>query len=148
MDESPCVLLVEDEADARDLLSEVVRLEGGTPIGCAATSGVDALLETHQPCLAILDIRLPGEHGVCLAWRLRKRFSRLPIIVFSGQLHCWDTDDIQDCGADCILEKPCELNTLRFSIRHFMEYGRDWHCGRCDLTESCAIRNRPATSAR
>jgi DNA-binding response OmpR family regulator len=115
------ILIVEDEEDSRELLRTVITLDGHTVIECASAEEVDDTRFIKKPDLAIVDINLPREHGVSLAWRLRKRWPKLKIMVVSAALPLWETDDLRDCGIDHFFPKPYELSELRQKISEVLK---------------------------
>ncbi|MFN7919305.1 MAG: PAS domain S-box protein [Bryobacteraceae bacterium] len=80
------VLVVDDEAGARELVSEMLR-EAGYDAATAA-SGAEALdrLETSGAGAVILDLMMPEMNGFELLFRMRAdaRFSQIPVIVLTG----------------------------------------------------------------
>ncbi len=76
------VLVVDDNEDAAELLSELLAT-AGHEVRCAH-DGFEALavLEEYAPDIAVLDIGLPGMDGYELATRIRERFGeRAPVLV-------------------------------------------------------------------
>lgn len=118
------VLIVEDDSDSRLLLEYVVRSTGNTPFGLTDAESVEGLPDTVEYDLAILDINLPGENGVELAWHLRQARPGTPIIIVSGILEIWEIDDLIDCGADLVLSKPYDMKQLTCQIERLIEDGR------------------------
>jgi CheY-like chemotaxis protein len=80
------VLLVDDNADAADMLGELLR-DAGHEV-CIAADGPAALaaLDSFVPELALLDIGLPGMDGYELAGRLRAdpRAEGMRIVALTG----------------------------------------------------------------
>ena len=58
-----CVLVVEDEDDARDMMRELVELGGC--VALLAANGAEALkvLDTTRPCLVVVDLMMPVMDG-------------------------------------------------------------------------------------
>ncbi|MHC4884412.1 MAG: response regulator transcription factor [Planctomycetota bacterium] len=110
------VLVVEDDRDANQLLQTLVLQMGHDPIAGTTAEAALALVGDQAPSLAIIDILLPGAHGVSLAWQLKRRWRNLPIIVVSGNLQLWEADDIYDCGVTVLLEKPYDIAVLKRHI--------------------------------
>lgn len=80
-----CVVIVEDEAEVRNMLREVLEEEGFTVIALAHPELVSSLDESVRPCVFLLDLMLPGTSGIELAQRLRSSgFSDTPIIAMSA----------------------------------------------------------------
>ena len=77
----PMVLLVEDNADAREALRALLELDGyGVE---AAADGVRALeiVRTRNPDIALIDIGLPGVDGYEVARRIRTLETPQPALI-------------------------------------------------------------------
>jgi PAS domain S-box-containing protein len=81
------VLVVDDDAEARELLDEVLRSAGLLPV--IASSGKQALevLARSPIAAAVIDLIMPEMNGFELILRIRLdgRFSQLPLIVLTGK---------------------------------------------------------------
>ena len=82
-----CVLVVDDQEDARTSLAEILRIEGYRV--AAAADGQEALeyLRSHpSPNVILLDLMMPGMNG----WEFRRRqladpaTAPIPVAVISG----------------------------------------------------------------
>lgn len=110
------VLVVDDDEALRDLLSDYLRREGFAVTGVEDGEQMFRRLDESAADIIILDLMLPGEDGLSLARRLRKRFST-PIIILSAR-----GDDIDrivglEVGADDYLPKPFNPRELLARIR-------------------------------
>jgi CheY-like chemotaxis protein len=80
------ILIVDDEADARDFLRTALGVAGYDCL--EASSGAQALMliEQRRPSLVIVDIMMPGMTGIELCSQLRDRRDtwHIPIIVYSA----------------------------------------------------------------
>ncbi len=108
------ILLVEDDADIRSDLAELLRDDGFEVI--TAQNGEDALARLHQgltPNVILLDLMMPIMDG----WKFRSEqlrdpdLARIPTVLLSG------ADDVRrqarDLGASGYVLKPLEWNRLR-----------------------------------
>lgn len=83
---SPTVLVVDDLADARDVMARLLRLGGYKSVtaedGFAALSAV----ESEAPDLVLLDVTMPEMDGVEVLRRLRDhpRWRHLPVVLFTA----------------------------------------------------------------
>lgn len=106
------VLVVEDDADARELTGDILRLHGAGVH--AAASGVDALrlLDTHDlPVdLIVSDIGMPQLDGYTLIGRIRamshRRVSRAPAVALTAYAGAEDQQRALSAGFDVHLAKP------------------------------------------
>ncbi len=78
------VLVVDDEADIRATVTEMLEIEGYDVD--EAANGADALhaIEVHAPDLILLDMRMPILDGWGFASELRRRGHRTPIVVMTA----------------------------------------------------------------
>ncbi|MGZ3672316.1 MAG: response regulator, partial [Bdellovibrionota bacterium] len=79
------VFVVEDDADIRESIMEVLR-SGGFPVECAASSheALEKLrLLNPKPSLILLDLRLPGEDGFQFrkAQTLEPELADIPVVL-------------------------------------------------------------------
>ncbi|HET9471557.1 MAG TPA: ATP-binding protein [Usitatibacter sp.] len=108
------ILLVEDNADARDMVQAVLALAGHDvrPF----SNGEAALAEARRfrPDVAIVDIGLPGMDGHEVARRLRAdpELRRLRLIALTGYGLPEDERRAQEAGFDRHLTKPVEPQAL------------------------------------
>ncbi len=108
-------VVIEDDADVRNLLMAILH-EAGFTCTAAATGieGINAVRE-HQPILTTLDVSLPGIDGFEVARRIRA-FSPTYIIMLSARDEEIDTLMGLDAGADDYLTKPFRPRELRARI--------------------------------
>lgn len=81
------VVVVDDEAEARDFLQQILELEGFEVQGFAnGAEALDYLNHSAQPCLIILDLRMPVMNGPQLRAALLKdpRLAAIPIVVVTA----------------------------------------------------------------
>ena len=110
------LLVVDDDADIRQLLREYLQENGYRVTAVADGTGLRAALATGQPDLIILDVMLPGEDGISLCRMVRTR-SEVPIIMLTARGE--DTDRIVglEVGADDYLPKPFNPRELLARVK-------------------------------
>ena len=112
----PLILVVEDDAPVRSLITTTLRAHDYRFL--SAANGESAILEasSHNPDIMLLDLGLPDLDGVEVIHRVRT-WSNLPIIVISARSE--DTDKIEalDAGADDYLTKPFSVEELLARLR-------------------------------
>jgi DNA-binding response OmpR family regulator len=112
-------VVIEDDADVRNLLSAILDEAGFACIPAATgIEGINAVRE-HQPILTTLDVSLPGIDGFEVARRIRS-FSNTYVIMLSARNEEIDTLMGLDAGADDYLTKPFRPRELRARIEAMM----------------------------
>ncbi len=120
---SPSILVVDDEPNIRRLLSFKLSRAGYEVT--TAESGEEALdgLRSVTPDLLLLDLRLPGMHGLEVLERLEKSAPELPVVVLTAQGSVETAVDAMKRGARDFLTKPLELPRLEVAVRNALELG-------------------------
>jgi CheY-like chemotaxis protein len=115
----PFALVIEDDQDNRDALSEALRLSGIRALGCARGDAGIALARELVPDLVVVDYVLPDMTGaeVCRMLRSDPAIAFTPIIAITASP---ETLRAEGCEADAVLTKPCQLDTLIAAARLFV----------------------------
>lgn len=114
--ESANLLVVDDDAELRELTQAYLEQQGFKVVCVESGEAMDAYLANATPDLLILDLMLPGEHGLSIAQRLKGR-SELPIIIVSAQGEDVDRIVGLEVGADDYLSKPFNPRELLARVR-------------------------------
>lgn len=110
------ILVVDDDAALRDLLTGYLEKQGFEVAEAEDGREMDACLARQEADLIILDLMLPGDDGLTLARRLRER-SQIPIIMLSARGDEVDRIVGLEVGADDYLPKPFNPRELLARIR-------------------------------
>jgi CheY-like chemotaxis protein len=110
------VLIVDDNADALELLSTILGDVGYT-VRCAVDA-VEALhaMDDFEPHVALLDIGLPVMDGYELAMRLRERNQPPRLVAITGYGQTGDRARSDRAGFAAHLTKPVDLDLLVAAI--------------------------------
>lgn len=115
----PTVLVVEDEAAQRQILSYNLGAQGFTVI--EATDGDEALLLVAEssPDIIVLDWMLPGTSGIEICRRLKSdaKTSTIPVIMLSARSEEVDRVRGLETGADDYVVKPYSVLELMARVR-------------------------------
>ena len=112
----PHVLVVDDEADVRDLVAEYL---SKNDIRVSAVTCGRAMFEAFDReaiDLVLLDLKLPGEDGMELARSLRER-ATVPIVFLTGRDEEADRVMGLELGADDYVTKPFSPRELLARVR-------------------------------
>ncbi|MGD2111827.1 MAG: phosphate regulon transcriptional regulator PhoB [Gammaproteobacteria bacterium] len=113
------ILIVEDEVDLREMLSETLEQAGYTTYSAGNIGEARKLLERHLPDLVLLDWMLPDTTGLNWLRQIRRieRFRALPVIMLTARGEVGDRVAGLDGGADDYIVKPFSLKELQARIR-------------------------------
>jgi len=121
----PNVLVVEDEANIRELVSLHLRLEELVPVEAADGDTGLNLAKSRKFELIILDLMLPGLDGVtvCRAIRRDSPNADTPILMLTARREESDKVLGLDSGADDYLTKPFGIRELLARVRALLRRG-------------------------
>ncbi len=117
------ILIVEDEANIRNLIATMLDTAGYQPISAHSLSSSQTLYSSYQPDLIILDLGLPDGDGLALLDIVRKD-SLVPIIVLSARTGEADKVTALDKGANDYITKPFGSEELLARIRAALRNSR------------------------
>ena len=120
---SKCILVVEDQADNRRILRDMLSNAGYELI--EAESGEEALtaVEAKRPDLILMDIQLPVMDGYEATRRIRSKaeLKSIPIIAVTSYALSGEDKKARDAGCDEYVPKPFSPRHLLAKIRNFLE---------------------------
>ncbi len=137
----PQVLLVEDEAAQRAVLTYNLEAEGYA-VRCAA-NGEEAMLMIAEalPDLAILDWMMPLMSGieVCRQLKTRDETRHIPVIMLSARSEEVDTVRGLETGADDYVIKPYSIKELMARVRTQLRRSRPALAGQALVYEDVTL---------
>jgi PAS domain S-box-containing protein len=103
------LLLVEDDATARELMRELLERAGLRVDDHAdPLAALDAVDQGQAPDIALVDYTMPHMNGVELACRLRECHAALPVVLYSGFAPDLSPAVVEAAGIAAVLRKPVE----------------------------------------
>ena len=120
------VLVVDDEADIRELVAGVLEDEGYSVRTAADSSGALDAIEDRRPSLVLLDVWLQGSRldGLQLLEQVKTRDPTLPVIMISGHGNLDTAVAAIREGAVDFIEKPFEAGKLLHLVGRATETDR------------------------
>jgi two-component system, OmpR family, response regulator len=112
----PRLLVVDDDADLRELIAGFLRDHHIEVETAADAEGMDSALARQRFDCVILDLMMPGEDGLSVLRRMRGRLGT-PIIMLSAMGEDVDRIVGLEVGADDYLAKPCNPRELLARVR-------------------------------
>lgn len=123
MDTADHLLVVDDDRDIRELLTNYLTRNGFRATAVADGRAMRAALAAHAFDLVVLDVMLPGEDGLTLCRELRAR-SNLPILMLTARGDDLDRIVGLEMGADDYLPKPFNPRELLARIKAVLRRAR------------------------
>ncbi|MDR7154138.1 two-component system OmpR family response regulator [Sphingobium xenophagum] len=118
------VLVVDDDADIRDLIIGQLRQENYRLLGVGSLTELRQTLREESVDLIVLDLNLPDGDGLSLCRELRAEGSAVQIIMVTARGSAIDRVLGLELGADDYLTKPFEPRELLVRIRNLLRRGR------------------------
>ena len=106
------VLVVEDQADARELLSALFRQHGAEVVSAGSATAALSALRRERPDVLVSDIGMPGEDGYWLIREARSLFDDLPAVALTAYASEADRGRALAAGFHAHLSKPIEPSAL------------------------------------
>ncbi|MFQ3594562.1 MAG: sigma-54 dependent transcriptional regulator [Sphingomonadaceae bacterium] len=120
------ILVVDDEADIRELISGVLEDEGYRPRLAANSDQVMEALAERRPSLIVLDIWLQGSRldGLEILDEVKQMDPTLPVLIISGHGNLDTAVSAIKRGAYDFIEKPFQTDTLLHAVARATETER------------------------
>ena len=109
----PTALVVDDEADIRELLEITLARMGVRTEACATLAEARAALTKKSFNLCITDMRLPDGNGISLVQHIQAEYPRLPVAVITAYGNAQAAVESLKAGAFDFVSKPVNLEVLR-----------------------------------
>lgn len=116
------ILIVEDHADMRELLSWQIELMGFVPITAKhGKEGVEKAL-SEKPHLVLMDIMMPGMDGreTTRALRAHPETKEIPILAATALFRDSDLRSCLEAGCNGYIVKPFTFQELQAKLREFI----------------------------
>lgn len=120
------ILIVDDERDIRELISDILKDEGySTRLASNSDEAMDEVT-SEQPALMILDIWLKDSNmdGIDILKTVKRDYPDVPIVIISGHGNIEIAVAAIKQGAYDFIEKPFNIDQLMVVVRRAMETSR------------------------
>lgn len=118
------VLVVDDEAEARQLLVEVIAETGCEVISAGDGDEALELFVSRQPGLVLTDLRMPGTDGLALTGAIKRLSPSTEIVIMTGYADLDAAVQAIRLGAFDFILKPFDVDTIRHRVSQALERRR------------------------
>ena len=108
------ILIVDDEPLIRLLFRDAFEDAGYRVLEAEEGGAALEVLARDEVALAILDVRMPGIHGLELLHKVHAQYPQLPVILCTGLKRLFDDFAVWDAGGQVVglFEKPVDVRVL------------------------------------
>lgn len=142
MSQTPHIFVVDDEAPAREMVGDYLKMHGFAVTLCDGGRSLRKAIESGAPDLVVLDLNMPEEDGLSIIRDLKAR-TNVPVIMLTATASPIDRVVGLELGADDYLAKPAELRELMARIRSVLRRSGP---ARATETQSAATGAKPDKS--
>ncbi len=118
-------MVVDDDKEVRDLVVASLQELKSVPEIETVDSGrsVEERVKIFKPNLIVLDLKLPGMHGmkVCDKIKKSKTGKKIKILILTAYLTPGARETVMECGADYCMEKPFGVMELAGIVEKLLE---------------------------
>jgi len=113
------ILIVDDHPLIRDALRETL-LKGSVPVRVCMADSMESALgqlgESQAIDLVLLDLGIPGHHGLSALWTLREQFPSQPVAIFSADCEPATIQSALASGANGYLPKHSSAAVIQHAL--------------------------------
>ena len=111
------IIVVDDEKIVLDCCRRVLIEEGFEVILLNSAAGAQDVIETENPVLVLIDVKMPIRDGLSLMEEIAEKMPELPIIAMSGYPTTETISEAAKKGAARFIPKPFTPDELIETIR-------------------------------
>lgn len=108
-----CIVIADDDPTILNLVSLRLGMAAYTVVSSGDAQGALAMIRSHGPVAAILDVRMPGGGLEALASiKADPELCGLPVMMLTGERNAETVMQAMEGGADDYMVKPFDPDTL------------------------------------
>jgi CheY-like chemotaxis protein len=118
MSKQKTVMIIEDEADAAELFSEMMRINGFRVIKMFSSAPAIPIIAQEKPDVILLDVMMPDISGLEVLRYIRREpdLASIPVIILSAKSMPGDIKIGIEAGASMYLTKPVGFQDLKDAV--------------------------------
>lgn len=116
-------MIIEDEADAAELFSEMMRINGFRVIKMFSSAPAIPIISQEKPDVILLDIMMPDISGLEVLRYIRREpdLAAIPVIILSAKSMPGDIKTGLEAGASMYLTKPVGFQDLKNAVEKVLQ---------------------------
>jgi two-component system, NtrC family, nitrogen regulation response regulator NtrX len=120
------ILIIDDEADIRNLISDVLEDEGYKTRTASGDLEALSMIDEKIPTVIILDIWLQGSglDGLSILELTRKKYPYIPVVIISGHGNIETAVTAIKMGAYDYIEKPFTEDKLKIVVQRAIDFSK------------------------
>ena len=114
MTQNPRIIIVDDEAPAREMVGDYLKMHGFNVTLCDGGKSLRGAIESSVPDLVVLDLNMPDMHGMEVIGFVRSHqaYRNIPIVVLTTKGEETSRTEALAAGANRYLTKPFDPRQL------------------------------------
>jgi two-component system response regulator HydG len=124
MSERVTILIVDDQAPAREILSRYLQEIDYRALTAESVAEAQQILEAESVDAVLVDLRMPGADGLQGLRQFRSRDPQLPVILVTAHATVESAVSAMKLGAFDYLRKPIEFEELEIVVGRALEHRR------------------------
>ena len=115
-------MIIEDEADAAELFSEMMRVNGFRVIKMFSSAPAIPIIAQEKPDVILLDVMMPDISGLEVLRYIRREpeLAGIPVIILSAKSMPGDIKTGIEAGASLYLTKPVGFQDLKQAVEQVL----------------------------
>ncbi len=109
----PRILIVDDEADIRQVVTLVLQDAGYVVNSADSTESARILLKKEHYDAVVTDVKMPGEDGISLLTMIHQEYPETPVVLMTAYAQLQMAIDAIKNGAFDFIQKPFDMDLLR-----------------------------------
>jgi len=121
VDKKPNILIIDDDAQLRQTLSDILKAKGCAPIAVAQAKAAVEGANKKKPAVAIIDLKLEDVSGLDVMREIKDRSPDTECIVLTGYPSQESAMEAINLGAYGYIQKPYDVEQLLVTVRRAIE---------------------------
>lgn len=120
----PRILIVDDEADIRQVVTLVLQEAGYAVNTAESTESARILLKNEHYDAVVTDVKMPGEDGISLLSLVHQEYPETPVVLMTAYAQLQMAIDAIKKGAFDFIQKPFNLDYFKNVVDKAVNYSK------------------------